>query len=85
MDVIKFSTYENRIKDKLDELIVDANIYDPEGFVLVDGFVSLVLQKELGQTIDLQDSSIPSISIIGKRTGQIHHFALKTILPDLFI
>ncbi len=83
MGVIVFEEYKEKIQAAIESKIAGRSIFDPEGFILVDGFINMPFQKEIGSAFVLGGPTIPSIAVVGKSTGLIHTFALKILLPNI--
>ena len=56
--------------------------HNENGFTLVEGFVSLPIQKNLG-TYNIGGQSIPMVAVVGNTSGKMYFFALKKLIPDL--
>ena len=83
---IKFEDYKEKITSKISENVLSKNIIiDPEGFILLDGFINMPIQLILNGSFNLGGPTLPAVAIIGKSTGLIHYFALKALLPEIVI
>jgi hypothetical protein len=83
MSIMIFEDYKEKIQVAIESKIANRVIVDPEGFILVDGFINMPFQKEIGSAFVLGGPSIPSVAVVGKSTGLIHTFALKILLPNI--
>ncbi len=83
MGVINFEAYKTQIQDAIQSKIVAGAISDPAGFILIDGFINMPFQKEMGSAFVIGGPSIPAVAVVGKSTGLIHTFALKVLLPNI--
>ena len=86
MSGVNFQEYQDKIQKAIQEKVKNNTISDPDGFILLDGFISIHMQKKLSGDIVLGGGpSVPAISVVGKSTGLIHTFALKILLPNIKI
>jgi hypothetical protein len=92
MSDLKFSEWKNKILEKLQETTFK-EIGLNESATLIDGFSSLPLMMQgtmpsFGIFADEKFSytaSIPTIMLLGNKTGRIYLFALKALFPELDI
>ena len=87
MAAINFDQYNQQILDALQAKIFMQGLIqaDPLGFTLLEGFINMPLQKEIGGAFIIGGQTIPAVAIVGKSTGVIHTFALKALLPNIQI
>lgn len=83
MSVINFEAYKTQIQTAIESKITTGVISDPAGFILIDGFINMPFQKEMGGAFVIGGPSIPAVAVVGKSTGLIHTFALKILLPNI--
>lgn len=83
MSVINFETYKAQILQAIDAKIKAGVISDPAGFILIEGFVNMPTQKEVGGAFMIGGTTIPTVAVVGKSTGLIHSFALKVLIPQI--
>jgi hypothetical protein len=83
MDVLNFEEYKPQIKNAIQKRIKTKAIADPSGFLLIDGFINMSFQQEIGSTFPIGGKTIPAVAVVGKSTGLIHTFALKVLLPNI--
>lgn len=83
-----FNDLRDDIVESLNKRMNDGIITIPrtEKYTLVDGFFfNYNIPTFKYGTLPLGGSSaVVSIALVGENSGQIYHFALKTILPNLF-
>lgn len=85
MEVVRFEDYKERIQKAIEERLLNRLLSEPEGFILIDGFANIQLQKELGGAFIIGGPTIPTVAIVGKSSGLIYTFALKVLLPNIQI
>lgn len=83
MSNINFDAYKNEIQEAIQGKLATGIVKDPDGFILIDGFINMPFQKDIGGTFVLGGPTIPAVAIVGKSTGIIHTFALKVLLPNI--
>lgn len=80
---INFDDYKEEINKAIQLKINSGAINDPNGFILIDGFINMPINKEIGEAFIIGGPTIPAVAVVGKRTGIIHTFALKILLPQI--
>jgi len=83
MEAINFEQYKERIQQAIESRIKQGLISDPQGFILLDGFINIQLQKEMAGAFVIGGPSVPSVAVVGKSSGLIHTFALKVLIPEI--
>ncbi len=83
MAVINFEQYKSQIQAAIESKIKLGSISDSQGFILIDGFINMPFQKEMGGAFIIGGPTVPAVAVVGKSTGLIHTFALKVILPNI--
>lgn len=83
MEAINFEQYKSQILTALESKLKIAGISDPNGFILLEGFINMPLQKEMGGAFVIGGPTVPAVAVVGKTTGLIHTFALKVLIPDI--
>ncbi len=83
MAAISFEQYKTQIQNAIQQRIAIGVISDPQGFIIIDGFVNMPFQKEMGGAFVIGGPTVPAVAVVGKSTGQIHTFALKVLLPNI--
>ena len=83
MSVLNFEAYKERIHDAVKQRIDSKLISDPEGFILIDGFINMPFQKEIGGAFVIGGPTVPAVAVVGKSTGLVYTFALKVLLPQI--
>lgn len=83
MSVLNFETYKGQIQSAIQQRISSGIISDPAGFILIDGFINMPFQKEMGGAFVIGGPTVPAVAVVGKSTGVIHTFALKVLLPNI--
>ncbi len=83
MAVINFEQYRSQIQTAIESKIKLGSISDPQGFILIDGFINMPFQKEMGGAFVIGGPTVPAVAVVGKSTGLIYSFALKVILPNI--
>lgn len=83
MSAINFEEYKGQIQAAIQQKISMGVISDQAGFILIDGFISMPFQKEIGGAFVIGGPTIPAVAVVGKSSGVIHTFALKVLLPSI--
>lgn len=83
MNVLNFDQLKNQIETAIEERLKKGIISDQSGFILIDGFINMPFQKELGNAFQIGGPTVPGVAIVGKSTGLIYTFALKVLLPQI--
>lgn len=83
MNPINFENLKIQIEKALESRLANGIINDPGGFILLDGFINIIYQKEIGNAFQIGGPTVPAVAIVGKTSGQIHTFALKVLLPHI--
>jgi hypothetical protein len=83
MEVINFEQYKPKILAAIESKLKIGAISDPNGFILIDGFINMPLQKEMGGAFVIGGPTVPAVAVVGKSTGLIYTFALKVLIPDI--
>jgi hypothetical protein len=83
MNSVKFDQEKEKIQKAIEKKISSGVISDPEGFILIEGFINMPTQNEVGGAFVLGGPTIPTVAVVGKTTGLIHTFALKILLPNI--
>lgn len=84
--IIKFQDIKNSILEELNRRIKNNELKFafPEEVNLVDGFVNQLITNQISNSFELGGPTIPMIMLVGKKSGQIHFFALRALLPKIF-
>lgn len=84
---ISFTQYKQQLLDAIQIKVLSKGLVppDPDGFILIEGFISIPFQQDVGGGISIGGPTIPAIGIVGKSTGLIHTFAVKALLPNIAI
>jgi hypothetical protein len=85
MATINFEEYKVKVQQAIELRIEKGLLSDPEGFILIDGFVNIHYQKDMGSAFILGGPTIPAVAVVGKGSGLIYTFALKVLLPNIQI
>lgn len=85
MSTIKFSDIKPQLQQILQEKLNEKILPDEGGFVLIEGFMALPIQSEISNNIVIGVPNIPTVGIVGNKSGRIYTFALKAILPNIEI
>ena len=84
MNSINFDEYKTEISRAIDlKVALGLFPHEPQGFILIDGFINIISQKPLGGALFLGGPTIPTVAIVGKSTGLVYTFALKILLPNI--
>lgn len=83
MEKTTFENYKQQIITEINKKIADGVISDPEGFILIEGFINIQQQKEITGAFIVGGPTVPAVAVVGKKNGLIHHFALKVLLPNI--
>ena len=83
MGNINFEQYKQQIQLAIEQRIKQKVISDSQGFILLDGFINIQLQKDMAGSIVIGGPSVPSVAVVGKSSGLIHTFALKVLIPNI--
>lgn len=84
MDNTSFADLKPRIIEAIDKVLnQDPQEYTIEnGFEILEGFISMPLQPDL-VNFNIGSTNVPTVGIIGKKTGKLYFFALGQLLPDV--
>lgn len=88
MNPIKFEDYKELITDTIQAKLQTGLIAGEDGFTLVKGFIMQPLSplsKEVSGNLEIDESTIPLVAMVGNTSGRMYYFALKALLPDLNI
>ncbi|MDN4165866.1 hypothetical protein QWY31_10145 [Cytophagales bacterium LB-30] len=85
MATINFEEYKAQVQQAIELRIKKGLLSDPEGFILIDGFVNIQFQKEMGGAFVIGGPTIPAVAVVGKSSGLVYTFALKALLPNIQI
>ncbi len=88
MEPAKFEDYKVPITDAIQEKLKQTPITGENGFTLIEGFIMETLKKDLSTNIVLGGPTtfIPLVAVVGKTTGRVYYFAVKTLgIPGLTI
>lgn len=80
---VKFDELKDKIQQEIEKKINSGVIKDPEGFILIEGFVNMPTQNEVGGAFVIGGPTIPTVAVVGKSTGLVYTFALKILLPNI--
>lgn len=83
MSVLNFDQLKTQIEKALELRLAQGVINDPMGFILIDGFINMPFQKEIGNAFQIGGPTVPGVAVVGKSTGLIYTFALKVLLPQI--
>jgi hypothetical protein len=83
VNTIKFESLKEQIQKAIELRIQQGVISDTSGFILIDGFINMPFQKELGNSFVVGGPTIPSVAVVGKSTGIVYTFALKVLIPGI--
>lgn len=83
MSVKNFEDYKVQIEAAINQRISKGIISDIEGFILLDGFINMPLQKEMVGSFVIGGPTVPGVAVVGKSTGIIYTFALKILIPNV--
>lgn len=83
MNTIKFESYKAQIQKAIEVRIQQGLIKDAAGFILIDGFINMPFQKELGNSFVVGGPTIPSVAVVGKSSGLVYTFAIKVLIPGI--
>jgi hypothetical protein len=89
-DILKSVRYED-IEDRLRGILLEKFVNsammaeDADGFYLMKGFINPFVQGKLSNIIPSMGYTFPMVAIVGKNTGKVQLFALKSLMPDLDI
>ena len=85
MKTVKFLEIKKELQDKIQEKLKLSPIPNEAGFTLIDGFTNLSLQEDISNNVIIGGPSIPMVGIVGNTSGRIYTFALRILMPDLWI
>lgn len=85
MATINFEEYKVKVQQAIELRIKNGILSDPEGFIIIDGFVNIQFQKEMGGAFVIGGPTIPAVAIVGKSSGLVFTFALKALIPEIQI
>ena len=70
---------------KILEKKFDSGVFpgEDEGLTLIEGIFMPLVQESVSHEIMLGGPVVPTIGVVGKRSGRIYYFALKKLLPDI--
>jgi hypothetical protein len=87
MAIVSFNQYKQQILDAIQNKVLSKGLVppDPQGFILIEGFLNIPLQQDIGGGISIGGPTIPAVAIVGKSTGLMHTFAVKALLPTIEI
>lgn len=83
VNTIKFESIKEQIQNAIELRIQQGVISDTSGFILIDGFINMPFQKELGNSFVVGGPTIPSVAVVGKSSGIVYTFALKVLIPGI--
>ena len=83
VNTIKFESIKEQIQNAIELRIQQGVISDSSGFILIDGFINMPFQKELGNSFVVGGPTIPSVAVVGKSSGIVYTFALKVLIPGI--
>src|SRR5690348_3904420 len=60
-------------------------LVDPQGYSLIEGFISVGLQDEIGNDAGfvIGGKSVPMVAIVGNSNGRVFYFAVTVLLPEV--
>lgn len=82
MEKIRFKSYRRRI---LAALKKNRFLGIDEPVSLIDGFSFLDLSERIMSSVEIGGERIPTILVLGSKSGRIYILALKVLLPDVEI
>ncbi len=82
--VIKFADIKKDLLDELNRKIIEGDLKFTEKVNIVEGFVSQPLAAQISSSFVLGGPTIPMVMVAGEKTGQIHFFALRVLMPHIF-
>lgn len=80
---VKFEDEKDNIQKEIEKKISTGVIKDPGGFILIEGFINMPTQNEVGGAFVIGGPTIPTVAVVGKTTGLVYTFALKILLPNI--
>ncbi len=80
---VKFEDEKANIQKEIEKKISTGVIKDPAGFILIEGFINMPTQNEVGAAFVIGGPTIPTVAVVGKTTGLVYTFALKILLPNI--
>jgi hypothetical protein len=80
---VKFEDEKENIQKEIEKKISTGVIKDPGGFILIEGFINMPTQNEVGGAFVIGGPTIPTVAVVGKTTGLVYTFALKILLPNI--
>ncbi len=85
MNTINFIQEKEKIQQAIEKKIAQGVISEPDGFILIEGFINMATNDEVGGAFVIGGPTIPTVAVVGKTTGLIYSFALKILLPNIKI
>ena len=82
MNLINFKSRKKEIEIAINKLLSKGILDEPDGYILLDGYMNYPIQNEVGGLLGAEGQSLPTIAIVGKSTGRVYTFALKILLPE---
>lgn len=82
---INFENYKQSIIKAIKEKLEIKNIKSEGGFDLIEGFFNRPIQTKIAGKIIIGGKTVPMVAIAEKKTGRMHFFALKALLPEIEI
>lgn len=79
--MIKFE----EIKEELRRVLTERLGFAPRIFTLIEGFTLNYVYQTLDNELRIGGKNIPGVILVNNKTGELHHFALKSLLPNLDI
>lgn len=83
MSALKFEDIKDELQQALQEKLKKTPITNENGFALIEGFMSMPIQAEIGNSMIIDGPNILVIGLVGNTSGRVYTFALKAILPSL--
>lgn len=84
MTQITFNAYKDRIAKAIDEKLKGSPLKKDEGELsLVNGFFMQPIQNEIAGKLIIGGPTVPTVAVVGAKTGRLYYFPLKVLLPDI--
>jgi hypothetical protein len=81
---IEFKDIKHELGLKLNDLLKGGFISgEDDGFTMIEGILMQPIQNEISSSLMLCGPTVPSVAIVGNKSGRIYYFALKKLLPRI--
>ncbi len=77
-----FEKEKPRIISEVDKRLKKLGIQDPEGLLLISGFIAPTLVPEISNNMSITGPAFPMIGVVGQSTGAVYLFSFKSLFPD---